>query len=90
MKVQPKGTATIVKRGRPTEIDETIESALRLLKKTTEEIPLTHIKVNPLDYATKQRYIMRIRKVANRLDKPVSINWTVGKKSSPVVSIANR
>jgi hypothetical protein len=90
MKVQPKGTATIVKRGRPAFHDAEIERAIRLLKKTTEEIALTDITVRRGDTVAKAKHIARIRNIATKLGKPVSINWTHGAKSSPVVSKANR
>jgi hypothetical protein len=90
MKVQPKGTATVVKRGRKANPDASIELAIRLLKKTTEEIPLTHIQVRRNDSNAKAKYGARIRAVALKLGKPVSISWTDGAKSSPVVSKANR
>jgi hypothetical protein len=90
MKVQPKGTATIVKRGRKATPDAYTEMAIRLLKKTTEEIPLTHIVVRRGDTNAKAKYASRIRTIATRLGKPVSISWTDGAKSSPVVSKANR
>jgi hypothetical protein len=90
MKVQPKGTATIVKRGRKATPDANTELAIRLLRKTTEEIPLTHIVVKQNDKIAKAKYASRIRTIATRLGKPVSISWTDGAKSSPVVSKANR
>jgi hypothetical protein len=90
MKVQPKGTATIVKRGRPPFSDANIEQALRLLKKTTDEIVLSDIRVTQSNHTQKMKYRNRIHTISMRLGKPVSISWTVGAKSSPVVSKANR
>lgn len=90
MKVQPKGTATIVKRGRKASPDANTELAIRLLRKTTEEIALTHIVVPRGDRTAKARYASRIRTIATKLGKPVSISWTDSAKSSPVVSKANR
>jgi len=90
MKVQPKGTATVIKRGRQTTPDKHTELAIRLLRTTTVEVPLTHIVVRGGDTTAKARHSARIRNIANKLGKPVSIAWTVGMKSSPVVSKANR
>ena len=90
MKVQPKGTAVTVKRGRKPSPDANTELAIRLLKTTTQEVPLTHIVVRGNDTNAKARHAMRIRSLAMKLGKPVSIAWTDGAKSSPVVSKANR
>lgn len=90
MKVQPKGTATIVKRGRKASPDANTELAIRLLRRTTEEVPLTHITVKRGDTVSKSKHSARIRAIALKLGKPVSICWTDGAKSSPVVSKANR
>ena len=90
MKVQPKGTAVIVKRGRKPSPDANTELAIRLLKKTTEEVPLTHIQVRRNDTTAKARHSARIRAIALKLGKPVSSAWSDSAKSSPVVSKANR
>lgn len=90
MKVQPKGTTPIVRRGRKPYSDADIEKALRLLRKTTEEIVLSAIRVPQHDRRAKMRYRARINSIARRLHKPVNINWSDGAKSSPVVSKANR
>ena len=95
MQVQPKGTATTVKRGRPPRFDQEIEQAIRLLEKTTDEIVLTSIVVDsrPDTYGTytiKMKYRSRISTISNKLGKSVSVSWTEGDCSSPVVSLANR